>query len=121
MLGSLTFIRTAFNRAERGLFAGRKISFGNNVSFSERKTRRTWLPNVQSKKLFSDILGQHLQLKVTTQALRHVKKMGGLDNYLLKVKPRKLYSARALELRDILLLQLKARETQTPKDEESKL
>jgi hypothetical protein len=31
------FGRAAMNRAQRGLYAGREVTFGNNVSFSERK------------------------------------------------------------------------------------
>ena len=40
-------LRAFMHRANRGLYAGKEIQFGNNVSHSERKTRRTWKPNVQ--------------------------------------------------------------------------
>ncbi|KAF8607324.1 hypothetical protein BDV93DRAFT_307314 [Ceratobasidium sp. AG-I] len=76
---------TPFKRAEQGLFDGRMKQYGNNVPHSMTKTRRTWLPNVQTKRLFSETLGHHVKLKVTTRALRTIDKHGGLDGYLLGV------------------------------------
>ncbi|OBZ76218.1 54S ribosomal protein L24, mitochondrial [Grifola frondosa] len=80
-------ISTPFKRAQLGLFHGKMKRSGNNVPFSKQKTRRTWMPNIHSKRLFSDSLQEFVQLKVTARALRTVKKHGGLDNYLLKTKP----------------------------------
>lgn len=48
------------------------------------RTRRTWKPNVQDKRLFSYILDRHIRVKVTTHALRCIDKAGGIDEYLLK-------------------------------------
>ncbi|KAL5478428.1 hypothetical protein ACEPAI_2612 [Sanghuangporus weigelae] len=75
-----------FKRAQTGLFHGSLIQFGNNVPFSKHKTRRTWLPNVQHKGLFSDLLGRELRLKVTTRSLRTIRKYGGLDQYILNTR-----------------------------------
>jgi hypothetical protein len=36
--------------------APQDIGFGNKVSHSERKSRRSWKPNVQSKRLWSELL-----------------------------------------------------------------
>ncbi|QRW13454.1 ribosomal L28 family [Ceratobasidium sp. AG-Ba] len=72
-----------FKRASQGLFEGRTKQYGNNVPHSMKKTRRTWLPNVQSKRLFSETLGHHVKLNVTTRALRTIDKYGGLDGYLI--------------------------------------
>ncbi|KXN88446.1 54S ribosomal protein L24, mitochondrial [Leucoagaricus sp. SymC.cos] len=79
-----------FKRSQYGLFQGRMKQYGNNVPFSKHKTRRTWLPNVQSKRLFSDTLDRYLKLKVTTRALRTIKKHGGLDGYLEKTSAETL-------------------------------
>ncbi|TEB37107.1 50S ribosomal protein L24 [Coprinellus micaceus] len=79
-----------FKRAEFGLFGGKTKQYGNNVPFSKHKTRRTWLPNVQRKRLPSEVLGEKLRVKVTTRALRTIKKYGGVDNYLTKTKAYKL-------------------------------
>jgi ribosomal protein L28 len=64
-----------FKRAEFGLFGGKSKQYGNNVPFSKHKTRRTWLPNVQRKRLPSEVLGEKLRVKVTTRALRTIKKV----------------------------------------------
>ena len=51
------------NRASRGLYHGRTVGFGNNVSFSERHTRRKFKPNVQDVRLWSQVrLLPHLSL-----------------------------------------------------------
>ena len=49
--------------------------YGNNVPFSKHKTRRTWLPNVQQKRVQSEALGEAVRLKLTTRALRTIKKV----------------------------------------------
>ncbi|KAF8909726.1 hypothetical protein CPB84DRAFT_1765308 [Gymnopilus junonius] len=79
-----------FKRSQHGLFQGKMKQYGNNVPFSKHKTRRTWLPNVQQKRVPSEILGQAVRLKITTRALRTIKKKGGLDNYLKKTSPELL-------------------------------
>ncbi len=61
--------------------------------------KRAWLPNVQSKKLWSDALGSSLRLKVTPAALRNIDRVGGLDNYILRSTPKELGSLRAESLR----------------------
>jgi large subunit ribosomal protein L28 len=43
--------RQPLNRARRGLYGGKRVIFGNNVSHSKRRTRRRWKPNVQHKNL----------------------------------------------------------------------
>ncbi|KAJ7677234.1 mitochondrial 50S ribosomal protein L28-like protein, partial [Mycena rosella] len=76
-----------FKRAQFGLFHGKTKQYGNSVPFSLHKTRRTWLPNVQRKRLFSDTLQSHVRVKVTTAALNTIKKKGGVDNYVMQTKP----------------------------------
>lgn len=66
-----------FKRAQRGLFAGRCRLTGNHVSPSKQHVRRSWLPNVHSKNLWSDILERHVRINVTTSALRQIDRMGG--------------------------------------------
>ena len=64
-----------FKRSQTGLFHGKLIQFGNNVPFSKKKTRRTWLPNIQQKGLRSEVLNREFTLKVTTKALKTIKKV----------------------------------------------
>ncbi|XP_052208750.1 54S ribosomal protein L24, mitochondrial [Diospyros lotus] len=83
--------KVVMGRAHRGLFAGRHIQFGNRVSEDGgNKTRRTWKPNVQEKRLFSYIIDRHIRVKVTTHALRCIDKAGGIDEYLLKTPYHKM-------------------------------
>jgi len=50
--------------------------FGNNVSHSKRKTRRTFNPNLQTKKFYIPEEDKWITLKVSTSALRNIDKMG---------------------------------------------
>ncbi|RLN31356.1 hypothetical protein BBJ28_00016804 [Nothophytophthora sp. Chile5] len=87
-------------RAQRGLFAGRDKRFGNNVSFSKRRTRRAWKVNHQWKTLYSEALDEKVGLNVTTHTLRCVDKIGGLDNYLLSIKDEAELGVKGLKTRD---------------------
>ncbi|BGP55211.1 hypothetical protein JCM8202_003785 [Rhodotorula sphaerocarpa] len=85
--------RSALNakRRQTGLYDGRTIQSGNNVGETfNNKTRRTWLPNVHPKRLWSEALGTNLRLKVTSGALRTIDKVGGLDAYLFRMRPERL-------------------------------
>ncbi|KAL0924022.1 hypothetical protein M5K25_004823 [Dendrobium thyrsiflorum] len=54
------------------------------------RSRRTWKPNVQQKRLFSYIHDRHIRVKVTTHALRCIDKAGGIDEYLLRTPYHKM-------------------------------
>lgn len=71
------------NRSKRGLYDGKDIRSGNNVSFSMKSTKRKFKPNVFTKKVYSEILDEMIKFRLTTSALRSIDKAGGLDNYLL--------------------------------------
>jgi len=62
---------------------GKGVQTGNNVSHAHNKTKRRFLPNLQSKSLLSDALGETIRFRVTTSAIRTVERQGGLDAYLL--------------------------------------
>jgi large subunit ribosomal protein L28 len=53
---------------------GKGTQFGNNVSFSQRHTKKMWSPNLQKKTLIVD--GKKVKLKVSAQAIRTLKKKG---------------------------------------------
>lgn len=63
---------------------------GNNVSHANNKTKRTYLPNLQNVTLISDALGRSIKLRVSTNGLRSVEHVGGLDNWLTKTPDDKL-------------------------------
>jgi large subunit ribosomal protein L28 len=69
---------------------GARSHAGQNVSHSNRKTKRRFEPNLQHAHLLSDALGESVRLRVTTRALRSVAKRGGLDAYLIGTDDAKL-------------------------------
>ncbi|KAF9934116.1 39S ribosomal protein L24, mitochondrial [Linnemannia zychae] len=101
--------KAPFKRAQRGLFGGKHIQFGNNIPFSKTKTRRTWLPNVQTKRLFSETLNDWIRLNMTTSVMRTVDKKGGLDRYLLETRDD-LLGAKGIELRGKIVEAMKAKQ-----------
>lgn len=84
--------------AKKCIISGKKTRSGNNVSHSNRKTRRTFVPNLQKVSLFSESLGTNVNLRLTTNGLRTVEKNGGLDAYLLG-KPSSKLTLEAKKLR----------------------
>jgi large subunit ribosomal protein L28 len=70
--------------ARRCAITGTGTQSGNNVSHSNRKTRRLFRPNLQTVSLLSDTLGSYVTLRVTAATLRSIEHNGGLDAYLLK-------------------------------------
>lgn len=59
------------------------VQFGNNVSHSQRKTRRSFEPNLRSVKYTSNITGQEYRLKLTAKCMRTIDKKGGFDEFIL--------------------------------------
>ncbi|MDB9799418.1 50S ribosomal protein L28 [Pelagibacteraceae bacterium] len=59
---------------------------GHNVSHSNNKTKRRFLPNLKKVKFQSDILKKNVRLNVTNAALRTVDFKGGLDKFLRTAK-----------------------------------
>jgi large subunit ribosomal protein L28 len=71
---------------------------GHNVSHSNIKTKRRFLPALADTTLQSEALGQSFRLKVTNAALRTLDFKGGLDAYLVKTKDE-LLSDRARKIK----------------------
>lgn len=57
---------------------GKGKQFGNNVSASQRHTKRVWKPNLQSKTVVVD--GKKVTLKLSAQAIRTLKKKNLLSS-----------------------------------------
>lgn len=55
---------------------GKKVMVGNNVSHSNRKTKRQFLPNLQTKRFFVPEEDKWITLKVSTSGIRNINKMG---------------------------------------------
>ncbi len=71
---------------------------GNNVSHSNIKTKRRFMPNLAAVSLKSDVMGQSYSLRITNAALRTIDFRGGLDPVIVKAKDEVL-SAKALKLK----------------------
>ena len=71
---------------------------GNNVSHSNVKTKRRFLPNLKPASLQSEALGQTFTLRITNAALRTLDFRGGLDVFLAKAKDENL-SPRARKIK----------------------
>ena len=71
---------------------------GHNVSHSNAKTKRRFLPALSPASLHSDAMGQTYKLRISNAALRTVDYKGGLDAFLLGAHDEKL-STRALTIK----------------------
>ena len=70
--------------------SGKKPMSGNNVSHANNRTKRRFLPNLQSVKLYSGILQKYINLNITIRTMKTVEKNGGLDSYLINTNNRNL-------------------------------
>lgn len=85
---------------------GSKVGVGHNVSHSNRHTKRTFRPNLQTKTYQSEILGRTVTLTLTTRAIRTLDKYNGFDGYMLQVKNKQVrehFSTNAAKLRNAVL------------------
>ena len=85
---------------------GRQV--GNNVSHANNKTKRVFLPNLQHVTLMSEQLDRSFKFRVSTNGLRSVEHVGGLDNWLLKTSDEKLSTAAVKVKRELKKLAVAA-------------
>lgn len=71
-----SLIRKAQNMSRICDLTGKKSIVGNSVSFSNKKTKRRFNPNLQKKKYFIPETGEWITLKVSTSAIRTINKKG---------------------------------------------
>lgn len=76
--------------AKRCQLSGKSPRAGQNVSHSNRKTKRRFDPNLQRVHLQSDALGRSVPMRLSTRLIRTVQKHGGIDAYLLRTDDAKL-------------------------------
>jgi len=80
---------------------GKGVMSGNNVSHSNIKTRRRFLPNLNIATLSSETLGRSFRFRIAASTLRTIDHRGGFDAFLAKAKDDQL-SPNALKVkRDI--------------------
>lgn len=66
--------KASFIMASRCELTGKGKQYGHNVSFSLRRTKRVFKPNLQKKTLVVD--GQKITMTLSTKAIRTLKKKG---------------------------------------------
>jgi large subunit ribosomal protein L28 len=84
---------------------GVKISLGNNVSHAHNKTKRSFIPNLQKKSIYSDILNQMVRLKISTKAIKSIESAGGFDKYIISIPNNKL-SIKALKFKKAIKVKI---------------
>ncbi len=75
--------------ARKCVVTGKGVQVGHNVSHSNIKTKRRFLPNLQRTSVLSDVLGS-VRLRVTAAAIRTIEHKGGIDAFLRNTPDRKL-------------------------------
>jgi large subunit ribosomal protein L28 len=68
---------------------GKGVQVGHNVSHSNIKTKRRFLPNLQTASVLSDALGA-VRLRLSAAGLRTIEHKGGLDAFLKGAATRNL-------------------------------
>ena len=76
--------------ARRCSITGKGVQVGHNVSHANNKTKRRFIPNLQTASLLSDALGSAIRLRLSTHALRTIEQKGGIDAFLTGTPDRHL-------------------------------
>ncbi|NYT65121.1 50S ribosomal protein L28 [Alcaligenaceae bacterium] len=66
---------------------GKGPMVGNNVSHANNKTKRRFLPNLQSRRFWVESENRWVRLRVSTRALRTIDK-NGIDSVLADMRAR---------------------------------
>jgi large subunit ribosomal protein L28 len=66
---------------------GKRPIVGNNVSHANNKTRRRFLPNLQTHRFWVENEKRWIKLRVSTQGMRIIDKQG-IDNVLADIRGR---------------------------------
>jgi large subunit ribosomal protein L28 len=66
---------------------GKKPMVGNNVSHANNKTKRRFLPNLQSRRFWVESENRWVRLRLTNAALRTIDK-NGIDTVLAEMRAR---------------------------------
>jgi large subunit ribosomal protein L28 len=80
-----------YKQRNSGLYGTSKIRFGNTVSEEHNiKQPTSWRPNRHTKRLWSPSLGMFVRTRLTAHVLKTIDKLGGIDEYLLGTKQRRI-------------------------------
>ncbi len=64
---------------------GKRTAFGNTVSHAHNKTRRSWKPNLQWKRIWIPSEQRFVRMRVSARGLRTIAKLGA-EKALAKAK-----------------------------------
>lgn len=70
---------------------GKKAMVGNNVSFSNKKSKRRFQPNLIKKKFYLSEEEKWVELTISTSALRTVNKIG-IDKAIKTAREKGYYN-----------------------------
>jgi large subunit ribosomal protein L28 len=66
---------------------GKKPMVGNNVSHANNRTKRRFLPNLQSRRFWVESENRWVRLRLTSAGLRLIDK-SGIDTVLASIRAR---------------------------------
>ena len=66
---------------------GKRPQVGNNVSHAKNRTRRRFLPNLQSHRFWVEAENRFVKLRVSTKGMRIIDKKG-IDTVLVDLRAR---------------------------------
>jgi large subunit ribosomal protein L28 len=62
--------------SKRSSITGKGPSYGNNVPFSKKKSRRRWETNLQERRIWVPEVGRYVKLRVSARDLRSIDARG---------------------------------------------
>jgi large subunit ribosomal protein L28 len=62
--------------SKRSSITGKGPSYGNNVPFSKKKSRRRWETNLQERRIWVPEVGRYVKLRVSARDLRSIDAHG---------------------------------------------
>ena len=66
---------------------GKRPTSGNNVSHAKNRTRRRFLPNLHTHRIWVDSEKRYVKLLLSTKGLRNIDKHG-IDKVLVELRAR---------------------------------
>ncbi len=69
------------------MVTGKRPAVGNNVSHAQNKTKRRFLPNIQSHRFWVESEKRFVKLRISTKGMRIIDK-NGIDKVLAEIRGR---------------------------------
>lgn len=89
------------------------VLYGHQISHSNRKSSKRFLPNLQALSLHSDALKESFNMRISLHTLRSIEHNYGLDGYLLTTSNTKL-SAEALRIKKRIATAVASQQAEAP-------